>query len=221
MENKNAFNRVVTVGVDIQNDFCPGGTLAVDGGDQIVEPFNQVAGWTRDNNGIVAYTRDFHPEVTNHFIDFGGPWPGHCIAGTFGAKFKDGLDIRDGDPIMSKGTEKDEDAYSGFQAKSHSGLTLETLINPVLHEKVAVLIGGLATDYCVKATVLDALKVAETARTRDLDRVIGVFVLEDAMRAVNIQPEDGTQAIAEMKAAGARFVTSEDVINGKILEIVR
>jgi len=219
METINEFNRVVAVGVDIQNDFCPGGTLAVNEGDQVVVPFNNVADWTREKRGNVAFTRDFHPAETNHFIDFGGPWPAHCVAGTFGAEFKQGLDVRDGDPILSKGTLKDEDAYSGFQGATHSGLTLETLIMPVRHEQVAVVIGGLATDYCVKATVLDALTIAEKARDMGLQRDIGVFVLKDAIRAVNIQPDDGEQAIKEMEAAGAVMVNATEVTTGEAFRV--
>ncbi len=221
MEKINTFNRVVAVGVDIQNDFCPGGSLGVNEGDLIVEPFNQTTDWVRENNGIVAFTRDWHPKVTNHFVEYGGPWPPHCVAGTFGAEFKQGLDIRDGDPVMSKGTRKDEDAYSGFQGKATNGLTLEALISPVRHERVAVVIGGLATDYCVKATVLDALAVAEKAKAQGLEREIGIFVLEDAMRAVNIEQNDGTDAVKEMRAAGAVFVTADAVVNGNVIEVVR
>jgi len=220
MNKPEVYERVVTVGVDIQNDFCPGGSLAVPEGDLVVPVFNTVAEWTRsDPAGLVAFTRDWHPAHTNHFIPEGGPWPVHCVADTEGAAFKEGLDVRNGDTVLSKGTHVDEDAYSGFQAKSPNELTLETLMAPVSHERIAVIIGGLATDYCVKATVMDALKLAERAKTQNFERKLGVFVLEDAIKAVDVAAGDGERAIAEMRVAGAQFVTVEDIVYGSVIEV--
>lgn len=218
MEKLEAFDRVVGIGVDIQNDFCLGGTLAVAEGDLVVDPMNTAINWVREQRGHVVFTRDWHPRETNHFAEFGGPWPVHCVAETFGAEFKEGLAVTVHDSVMSKGTLKDEDAYSGFQAKTHAGLTIETLLRPVKHEKVATIIGGLATDYCVKATVLDALKEADGQVG---DRHIGVYVLEDAIAAVNVNPGDGETAIQEMKAAGAKFITSQELVNGRVLQVGR
>jgi len=220
MNKPETYNRVVAVGVDIQNDFCPGGSLAVPEGDIVVPAFNTVTEWVRnDPAGLVAYTRDWHPPHTNHFIPEGGPWPVHCVADTEGADFKAGLDIRDGDPVLSKGTKVDEDAYSGFQAVAHNGLTIEAMVMPASHEKVALIVGGLATDYCVKATVMDALVAAEQAEAMNFQRKLGVFVLRDATRAVNIQPGDGEQAITEMQVAGAQFIYAYELVNNQVMEV--
>jgi len=220
MSTPETYNRIVAVGVDIQNDFIPGGSLAVEGGDKIVRPFNELAAWVRqEHEGIVAFTRDWHPEQTSHFgfpPNFETTWPVHCVANTLGASFHPDLDVRDTDPVLSKGTLPDEDAYSGFQAVTHDGLTLETLTRPLLHERVAVVIGGLATDYCVKATVLDALRFAKHYET-DPKRDIGVFVLSDLIKAV--APESGAKAIEEMKEAGVRFITSAELIEGQVIEV--
>lgn len=225
MNQAEKFNRVVLVGVDIQNDFCPGGNLAVAEGDQVVKPFNQVAEWVREHKGIVALTRDWHPTETNHFgnpPDFSETWPVHCVAETKGADFHPDLDVEDGDPIFSKGTKVDESAYSGFEGATHSGMTLETLLKPIHHERVAVIIGGLATDYCVKATVLDALRFKETLRREDEEenlpaRYLGVFALADAMKGVD--PETELNALEDMALAGAAFVNSEDIIEGGVIAL--
>ena len=193
----------IAVGVDIQNDFCPGGTLAVPGGDQIVTPFNEIAATTRASGGKVVFTRDWHPATTNHFDE----WPIHCVADTPGAEFHPDLLIAPQDTIISKGMGVNEDAYSGFQAVSDTGETLESIVQAELarSEHVYMLIGGLATDYCVKATVLDALLLRKKLGT---DR-LGVIALEHCMRAVNIGAEDGIKAMHEMREAGAQFAYAE------------
>ena len=219
MNTPENFTHVVAVGVDIQNDFTPGGSLAVAGGDEVVRPFNNVANWVRYETGLVVFTRDWHPEETNHFgnpPNFNTTWPVHCVANTLGAQFHPDLDVTEHDTVMSKGMEKDEDAYSGFQAHAHNGSTLETIIYPVRHDRVAVFIGGLATDYCVKATVLDALKYADKFEDDPL-RDVDVFVLADAIRAVD--PFKGFGAVEEMKSAGARFVTSDEVVNNQVANV--
>jgi nicotinamidase/pyrazinamidase len=195
----------IAVGVDIQNDFCPGGNLAVPDGDTIVAPFNTVTQETREAGGIVVFTRDWHPSATNHFDS----WPVHCVADTGGAAFHSELDIQPVDIIVSKGTQVDEDAYSGFDALTASGVSLEDLVEEKLKsfEKVVMLIGGLATDYCVKATVLDALALQERIGQHRLT----VFALENCMKAVNIAETDGAKAIAEMKVHGAVFIDSREV----------
>lgn len=189
----------MAVGVDMQNDFCPGGTLAVPHGDDVIEPFNAIATATRAANGTVVFTRDWHPPVTSHFDN----WPPHCIAGTDGANFHRDLLISNSDYIISKGTQVDEDAYSGFQGATPDGNTLTSIITQELTTKrhLVVAIGGLATDYCVKATVLDALALRETIGT---DRLT-VIALHGCMRAVNINPGDERRALNEMQAAGAMF----------------
>jgi nicotinamidase/pyrazinamidase len=217
MNTLESYNRVVAVGVDIQNDFIPGGSLAVSGGDEIVEPFNKVASWVRQQpEGVVALTRDWHPKETNHFgnpPDFDKTWPVHCLAETPGAAFHPNLLVSAGDPIISKGTVPDQDAYSGFQGETSGGITLERIIRPTAHEKVAVLIGGLATDYCVKATVLDSLRFAGQFDEGE----VGIYVLSDAIREV--APETGKEAKRTMSEAGARFITTAGLLNGQVLEV--
>jgi nicotinamidase/pyrazinamidase len=195
----------LTVGVDIQNDFCPGGNLAVKDGDMVVEPFNVVAQATRDAGGTVVFTRDWHPAVTNHFE----AWPVHCVADTVGAAFHPNLNVLPGDIVVSKGTLQDEDAYSGFDALSPTGVSIETIVEEKLktYEKVVMRIGGLATDYCVKATILDALALQERVGKHRL----AVIALENCMMPVNVDEHDGEQAIEMMKAHGALFMNSAEV----------
>lgn len=210
MINPETYNRIVTIGVDPQVDFCPGGTLAVTDGDQVMEPLNKAAEWTRQNNGQVVRTKDWHPEITDHFKN----WPPHCVANTNGAEFHQDLKVKPEDIILYKGTGTEDDAYSGFEATNNEGQTIEKLITPKEDEKVVALIGGLATDYCVKATVLDACKIADKYIT---DHRLVVYVIADAIRAVNLKPDDGERAISEMKLRGARFATTEQITNGLIV----
>lgn len=200
MNNIETHDKLVVIGVDIQNDFCPGGSLAVPEGDKIVPVFNRVANWARNQNGVVALTADWHPAETSHF----STWPVHCVANTEGAAFHPDLQVDEADRIYHKGMGATEDAYSGFDAITANGGTLEDLIRPY-KETVAVVIGGLATDYCVKATALDAAEKAKGLRYVD------VYVVEDAIAGVNIQPEDSQNAITEMKAAGITFVTAAEI----------
>jgi len=174
--------------VDVQNDFCPGGSLAVASGDEVVAPLNELAKEFLDRGEPVFKTRDWHPARTKHFAAYGGTWPIHCVQGTRGAQFH--ADLID-DPritIISKGTDESADGYSGFDGTNLAQLLRE--------EGVAeVWVGGLATDYCVKHTVLDARREG-----------FEVKALADAMRAVNLKPNDGRQAIGEMRDAGAEIV---------------
>lgn len=197
--------RKIAINVDVQNDFCPGGSLAVVDGDNVTSPLNEINDAIRSNGGQVIFTRDWHPEVTNHFNTHGGPWPTHCVADTFGGRFHSSLDIQEGDVIISKGTEVDEDAYSGFQGKSPDGRTLAEIVKPKQGEKVILAIGGLATDYCVKATVLDALNL-------DNQEQIEVYAVTDAMKPVEINPGDGASALEEMRHAGAMLLTARETI---------
>ena len=175
--------------VDVQNDFCPGGALAVERGDEVVGPLNRLVEEFLGRGEPVYKSRDWHPPKTKHFSAYGGTWPVHCVQNTPGAEFH--RDLSD-DPrvrVVSKGL-GDEDSYSAFD-----GTTLaEDLRRRGVRE---VWVGGLATDYCVKNTVLDALR--EGFRVR---------ALSDAMRAVNLQPGDDARAIEEMRAAGAEVVDS-------------
>jgi nicotinamidase/pyrazinamidase len=176
--------------VDVQNDFLPGGALGVPEGHAVVPPLNALAAQFAAAGRPVIASRDWHPPVTTHFQPHGGPWPPHCVQGTPGAAFPATLQLPPGTLIVSKGMEPDEDAYSAFQARDEQGRPLAELLRErgVRH----LYVGGLATDYCVQASVLDALA-----------RGFRVTVLEDAVRAVNLQPDDGARALEKMRAAGA------------------
>jgi nicotinamidase/pyrazinamidase len=167
--------------VDVQNDFCPGGALAVPGGDEVVPLVNELA--TRAD--LVIATRDWHPPDHGSFAAQGGPWPVHCVAGTQGADLHPGLDRSAIDELIDKGQAPDTDGYSGFE-----GTRLERLLRERGVERVRV--AGLALDYCVKNTALDALHAG-----------FSVIVERAATRAVEVEPGDGERAVAELRAAGA------------------
>jgi|SRR6266850_822400 len=183
--------------VDVQNDFCPGGALGVRGGDQIVPVLNRyIEKFSQARLPIIA-TRDWHPEKTSHFKSGGGPWPAHCIRQTQGAEFHADLKLGEEAIVLSKGTAPDEDGYSAFQARNVSGTTLAELLRRSGVE--TIYIGGLATDYCVKYTVLDGLQHGFRA-----------VVLGDAIRGVDLDPNDSRRALNEMSAAGAVTLVSFD-----------
>lgn len=172
--------------VDVQNDFIPGGSLAVPHGDEIVPVLNRYLGaFVAAGLGVFA-TRDWHPADHCSFRAQGGIWPSHCVAGTAGAAFAPTLALPASATIISKATERDRDAYSGF-----AGTDLEVRLRKAGITRVFV--GGLATDYCVLNTVRDA-------------RALGfdVVLLADAVAAVNVTPGDGPRALAEMLRLGAR-----------------
>lgn len=172
--------------VDVQNDFLPGGALGVAGGDQVIQPINRHIAAFAEAGALVVATRDWHPPDHCSFRAQGGPWPPHCVADTLGAEFAAGLELPDACPIISKGVQPKADAYSGFD-----GTGLADLLRGRGARRVFV--GGLATDYCVRATVLDAIQAGFIA-----------FLLEDSVRAVNVRPGDGAAAIQAMRAAGAQ-----------------
>ena len=192
----------VLVEVDVQNDFITG-SLAVSEGADVVAPLNELARAVREGDGVVAQTRDWHPATTPHF----DVWPVHCVAGTEGAAFHPELEILPGDTVLDKGTGQ-TDGYSGIEGVSDDGATLESIITPESREqKVRVFIGGLATDYCVRATAIDVV------RTFAADGNVDVFALRDAMRAVNLDPADEAKAIAAMNDAGVQLITVQDALN--------
>lgn len=202
-KSNHIYGNVVAIGVDIQNDFCPAGSLEVADGDLVVQPFNLIAEAVRRRNGTVALTRDWHPSKTKHFgtpPDFETTWPVHCVANTEGAAFHPELET-DGAKIFSKGMKKDEDAYSGFMGMMDNGTTLleELSAHREPGQELTLIIGGLATDYCVKATVLDAVSAG-----------YDVIVPVDAVKAVS--PVTGAAAFEEMLAAGVELTTTEQVL---------
>jgi len=171
--------------VDVQNDFLPGGALPVPHGDGVIPILNAYIRRFEAAGLPIVATRDWHPPDHCSFRQRGGPWPPHCIAGTPGADFAPGLELPTTATVVSKATEPDREAYSGFQ-----GTNLERMLR---NQGVRRLfIGGLATDYCVLQTVLDAL-----------NRGFEVYLLRDAVRAVDATPGDGARALARMEAAGA------------------
>ena len=179
--------------VDAQNDFLPGGALAVPGGDAVVPALNAYIALC-DRRGLAIFaTRDWHPENHCSFTARGGPWPPHCIAFSRGAAFASDLQLPCSAGIVSKARSPEQDAYSGFQ-----GTDLETQLRA--RGVTRVLVGGLATDYCVLNTVRDALKLG-----------FRVLLLRDAIRAVNVNPGDGERAEAEMLALGAQPVLLRDL----------
>ena len=171
------------IAVDVQYDFLPGGALGVPGADAVVEPLLRAA---RDV-ALVVRTRDAHPAAHCSFAEQGGPWPPHCVLGTRGAELHPAIAALPG-PLIDKATAIEPDAYSGFDG---TGLAALLRAAGITH----VLVGGLATDYCVKATVLHALEAG-----------FEVTVLREAIAAVDVEPGDGERALEEMTRAGACVV---------------
>jgi nicotinamidase/pyrazinamidase len=181
--------------VDVQNDFAdPKGSLAVRGGEQVVPRINQEVRRARDAGAMVVYTQDWHPESTPHFEKDGGVWPVHCVAGTWGAELHPALEV-DGERVR-KG-QHGEDGYSGFSMRDpESGDQRPTELEGLLRSNgiERIVICGLATDYCVNATALDAARLGfETT------------VLTDACAAVNLEPQDERKALSGMQDAGVKL----------------
>jgi nicotinamidase/pyrazinamidase len=188
--------------VDFQNDFTPGGALPVEHGDEVAEPINALA----DSFDFVVATRDWHPpdhgsfegvEVDPaewHGIDPPGIWPVHCVQGTPGAELHPSLDRSKVDRVVDKAQDRNTQGYSSF----HGGNLAEVLRE---HGVDHVYVAGLATDYCVKNTVLDAIREGFRAT-----------VVEDAIRGIDVQPGDSARAIEEMRRAGAELVSSDELL---------
>lgn len=179
--------------IDVQNDFLPGGSLAVPQGDEILPLLNRlINSFARRGLPIVA-TRDWHTAAHCSFHAQGGPWPPHCIAGSHGAAFAAALALPHSTTIVSKATHADKDAYSGFDGTDLHA----TLVGAGIRR---LFVGGLATDYCVLNTVRDAL-----------DKGFAVLLVTDAMRAVDVMPDDGERALTEMQTLGATTILSTHV----------
>ncbi len=184
--------------VDVQNDFTPGGALAVPDGDRVVPVLNRYIERFAAVKAPVFLTRDWHPEVTKHFKVYGGVWPPHCVQGTKGAEFHPELRLPPDATIVSKGMDPEQDAYSAFHAEDPNGMPFAAALGEQGVQRL--FLGGLATDYCVRCTVIDAVREG-----------FQVVVLLDAIGAVDVKPGDGQRAVDEMKAAGALFVTLDEV----------
>lgn len=186
--------------VDVQNDFCPGGALAVKNGDKIIPAINNYIKVFSGQGAPVFVSRDWHPKKTRHFK----AWPPHCVANTKGALFHPKLKLPKECIILSKGMDPDKDSYSVFQASNSQGQEFSMLLK--LFRVQELFVAGLATDYCVKYSVLDALK--NGVRTN---------VLIDAVQGVDLKANDSKKALIEMIAQGAKLVTFEEIKKKKML----
>ncbi len=191
--------------VDVQNDFAdPAGSLSIAGGEGVVPTIDGEVAKATVAGGLVVFTQDWHPKVTPHFAKDGGIWPVHCIADTWGAALHPDLVTAMGARRIRKGS-NGEDGYSGFTMRDpttgeETSTELDALLRDGGIERVVVV--GLATDYCVKATAIDAVRLGyETS------------LLTDAIAAVDLAPDDGTRAIEEMAAAGVRLLRSADSVS--------
>jgi len=172
------------IAVDVQNDFCPGGALAVPDGDAVIDPVNRLA----EQADYVVATRDWHPPDHASFAAEGGPWPVHCVRDTPGAQLHAALQTDRIEDIVDAGRTRDAEGYSGFEDTN-----LEALLHA--HDVDTVHVAGLALDYCVKATALDAKRAG-----------FNVIVHLDATRPVEVTPGDGDRAVAELREAGVSVV---------------
>jgi len=187
-------DRDALIVVDMQNDFMPGGALPVPDGDKIIPVLNEYITKFEEKGLPVFYTRDWHPVDHISFKGHGGIWPKHCVMNTEGAKFHKDLKFPlDNKFIISKGTSRDFDAYSGFQG---------TILNDLLKERgiKRIFVGGVATDYCVKNTALGGLNLGYQ-----------VFVLEDAIKGVDVNKGDSERAINYLLDKGASLIKLEDI----------
>jgi len=178
--------------VDVQRDFCPGGALPVPEGDAVVPVLNEYIKIFNKIGSLIYATRDWHPPNHASFKERGGKWPAHCVQNTQGAEFHLGLNLPVETATISKATDPNKEAYSGFE---------DTNLKEELENKgvTRVFVGGLATDYCVKNTVLDAVKLG-----------FKTVLLEDAVRGVDLKLGDSEKAVKEMMNAGARKATLQD-----------
>lgn len=179
--------------VDVQVDFCPGGALPVPEGDKIIPALNEYIKKFSEAGALIVATRDWHPPNHVSFKNQGGLWPPHCIQGTEGAKFHPSLQLPKNVKIVSKAIDPFKEAYSGFEGTDLGDFLKKRGIKRVF-------VGGLATEYCVKYTVLDALKLG-----------FETFLLEDAVKGIDAKPGDVERAVKEMLEKGARKISISDI----------
>ncbi|MFH1079191.1 MAG: isochorismatase family protein [Pseudomonadota bacterium] len=183
---------------DVQNDFLPGGALGVPDGAMIIPSLNRIISLFHKNNLPIFFTRDWHALDHCSFQNQGGPWPPHCVRNTPGADLSSGLNIPESAIIISKGAEKDSEQYSTFYGSDAAGHTQNSLVKKFGVRRI--FIGGLATDYCVLNSAKDALSGGYE-----------VYILADAVCAVDINPGDGRRAVEEMVRGGAKIVTTDRI----------
>jgi nicotinamidase/pyrazinamidase len=185
--------------VDVQRDFCPGGALPARGCDRILPALNRYVAEAAELGMQVYASRDWHPARTTHFKAYGGEWPPHCVQGTRGAEFHPALKLPPHAIIISKGDDPQRPGYSAFDGRTQEG---HSLLDDLHARQIACLyVAGLATDYCVKQTALDALRAG-----------LGVTVLTDAIAGIDVQPGDVDHALFEMSRAGADLATGLGVM---------
>ena len=186
--------RAALVVVDVQRDFCPGGSLAVEHGDDVVPGLNRAIRAFEKAGLPIFFTRDWHPPDHCSFRGQGGKWPPHCVKGTRGARFHPDLIVPRGSTVISKARERDFEAYSAFQGTDLADRLRQATV-------AEVFLGGLATDYCVKESCFDALANG-----------FAVDLMEDCAKGVNLQEDDSALALDEMAARGARLITSAEAV---------
>ena len=180
--------------MDVQNDFCPGGALGIKDGGKIIPAINKYIKIFSEKKLPVFASRDWHPKKTAHFKEFGGAWPRHCIQNSKGAEFHPKLKLPKEAILLYKGMDPEKDSYSVFQAQDQNGMSFLNLLKILGVEEIYI--GGLATDYCVKFSALDALKER-----------FKVKLLVDAIKGVNLKPKDSESAIREMLGSGVKKTT--------------
>ena len=190
--------RAALLVIDVQLDFCQGGSLAVPDGDAVVSVLNRYIALFHKLGSPTLASRDWHPALSAHFREQGGIWPVHCVQGSTGARFHPQLLLPEGTIVISKGVTRWDEGYSALQGVTENGTPLPMLLRHMTTDRLYV--GGLATDYCVKESVLEALREG-----------FAVTLLTDGIRAVELKPGDGESARREMLAAGARFATLETI----------
>jgi nicotinamidase/pyrazinamidase len=176
--------------IDFQNDFTSGGALEVPEGDRIAKPVKRVA----DQVDVVVATRDWHPPDHASFETQGGPWPVHCVQGTHGAQLHPAMEEVELDALVDVGREREDEGYSGFEKSDLVQILRD-------HDTDEVYVCGLATDYCVRASTIDACREG-----------FDVTVVEDAIRGVDVHEGDSKRALRDMREAGARTATSDEVL---------
>jgi nicotinamidase/pyrazinamidase len=181
--------------VDVQLDFCPGGSLAVPNGNGILPPLNRHIAEALSTGLPIYASRDWHPSVTTHFAAYGGEWPPHCVQGSRGAVFHPDLKLPADVTVITKGDDPEQDGYSAFEGHTSSGKPFR---DDLRDRKIEILyVAGLATDYCVRQTVMDGLRAG-----------LEMVVLTDAVAGIDARQGDVDRALEEMQQAGAALETT-------------